>query len=116
MAVCLCLVCNVHKESHERRNISSKSSEPIKVVMEELLCTLMDKTLAETFLRSCDFLCRKCFGVFEKLLKLRKDIIELEMKLKTTLEDCYSKKHSPKRAEHFVSPPSKRIRELCKCK
>ena len=90
----LCFLCNVPCRSHHRRNLSTVSTQAVREVVEELLQSGDDEILAhdQEYLKANKFACLKCFGLFEKLLRLRGDLHQLQDSLVVKLKDTYDKK------------------------
>ena len=78
--------------SHCRQNLSTVSTQAIREVVEELLQSGDDEILAQEYLKANKFACLKCFGLFEKLLRLRGDLHQLQDSLVVKLKDSYDKK------------------------
>ena len=73
MAVEPCFLCGVLCKSDKRRNVSTKASGTVRSVIKELQKSGTE-ILAEEFLKNNKFVCLKCFGLLEKLLRVRGDI------------------------------------------
>ena len=85
-----CMLCDISvSHSNERRNILTVSSQR---VIEELLQKYPSNDVG-TFLQSYKFLCKKCFNCFNKLLKLRSDMLQQELQLTTSLQSSYNSKN-----------------------
>lgn len=89
--------------------------------MKELLCKSNDEDLVGEYLESNKYLCRKCFSSFEKLLKLKGELHQLQVRLTTCLTDAYTKKADDLRAslcrkrpreDDHTSPSPKRKRQV----
>ena len=118
MAAAPCSLCEVLCKSDKRRNISSKASETVRNVIKELLQKSGAEVFTEEFLKNNKFVCLKCYGLFEKLLRLRGDIHQHEAMLVTKVKEAYDKailthpgeKRPSLEATPIASPPPKRAR------
>ena len=85
-SVVSCLLCGTTlSNSKLRRNVFTKETTEIKDALIELLERKHSTDLVKYYLNSSKVACKsKCFSLLSRLLKLRKDLDQLEKSLETT--------------------------------
>ena len=85
-SVVSCLHCGTTlSNSKLRRNVFTKETTEIKDALIELLERKHSTDLVKYYLNSSKVVCKsKCFSLLSRLLKLRKDLDQLEKSLETT--------------------------------
>ena len=106
-----CVVClaDVPKRT-ERRRLNSASSKHVSLVLHDIGSSFLPHDGApESFLPRTDdtFLCRSCFRSAEKLLRLKKEVYELELELSGLL-----KRSGEARGLHASTQPTRSVNVL----
>ena len=85
-SVVSCLLCGTTLSNLKlRRNVFTKETTEIKDALIELLERKHSTDLVKYYLNSSKVACKsKCFSLLSRLLKLRKDLDQLEKSLETT--------------------------------
>ena len=72
MAV-ICSACSTSlNDAGSRRNLEGESSTEVRCKIKELLCRTESAHDVEEFMKKSNYIYRKCFSSFQKLVKLTK--------------------------------------------
>ena len=106
----LCLICSILLEdTGKRRNLTTESSSKVAQLVKKLLGRVHPENSIAMFMQKSQFVCRKCFASFNKVLELSQKLKELEDNLQATVKSSFEQFISTQ-PDHVSSPSSSHMR------